>query len=203
MRLYSRASSAAAWKPEGEPQHIVVGLNGMAWGSPFASAAKPGEPQKYESDKRTPAGFYRLGRPFGFARSELNGYLTIEPGQTFCVDDLNSPDYNHIVPKSTLAPDISGEKMWLIDVYRHGIVIDYPASEEQKTGSCIFFHLWKSFERGTEGCIGAEESVVMHLQNWAAQGETIIAMFPETTLDRFSACLPPGPPQSNKSTPLN
>ena len=53
---------------------------------------------KVEGDKRAPAGFYKIGRSFGFAASHRPGYLRITDGTT-CVDDLSSPAYNTITTR--------------------------------------------------------------------------------------------------------
>ena len=67
LRRFERASPAAVWTAVGKGEPAVVGKAGLGWGWTFAAYARDGEPAKREGDKRAPAGFYPLGRPFGLS----------------------------------------------------------------------------------------------------------------------------------------
>ncbi|MFO1183175.1 MAG: L,D-transpeptidase family protein [Bauldia sp.] len=191
MERFERVSPAAPWRRIGERWPVAVGLTGVGWGWSFAQYARPGEPLKKEGDKRTPAGFFRLGRPFGFDPAALRNYLRLEKDQAFCVDDLRSPAYNTIVPRAAAGPGTSGETMWTVSLYRRGIAVDFPTNRAAAGGSCIFVHIWRSWENGTVGCVALAEPNVAELQAWASAAETVLGVIPAAARARFADCLPP------------
>src|SRR6185437_9919316 len=71
LQRFNRPSPQAPWKADGGPVAALVGHNGMGWAHAFRAYAKDGEPIKVDGDKKAPAGFYRIGRPFGFQPSRL------------------------------------------------------------------------------------------------------------------------------------
>jgi len=190
LRTFERASEAEAWAPVSESEPAVVGARGMAWGHPFVTHAEPGEPEKSEDDKRTPAGIYALGATFGFDDAKRDGHLRLASGEHYCVDDVRSPHYGRIVPKSMVGEGMSSEEMAAIDLYKRGIVIDYPPNRQSKAGSCIFVHVWEGEGIGTSGCVALPEGRTAHLQDWAKADRTAIAILPEAALSRFEGCLP-------------
>jgi L,D-peptidoglycan transpeptidase YkuD (ErfK/YbiS/YcfS/YnhG family) len=167
----------------------VIGRNGLAWGWSFRASGDPGEAPKVEGDGRTPAGLYRLGRPFGFERKAIPGYLTLEVGKTFCVDDPRSPHYNQIVARSTVPPGTSGEEMRSVPGYRDGIVVDYASDAAAKAGSCIFVHIWRSSTQGTAGCIAADRKVVVELQRWANDDGARIGVYSRQSAAEVLKCM--------------
>lgn len=189
MRRYERASSAGSWRSVGDVEPAVVGQAGLGWGPDFASSRLKGEPEKFEGDRRTPAGFYRIGKSFGFKGSPAPEHLTLEAGETVCVDDPSSQHYNTIRPRSVIGPHTSGEDMRLIPLYRRGLLIDYPSDRATKRGSCIFVHVWKAPGSGTLGCVALAETRVAALQSFAAQGPAVLGILPATAISRFADCL--------------
>ncbi len=185
MALYTRDNRAAPWRRSSSGEPVKLGEHGLAWGPGFTQLARPGEARKRESDWRTPAGIYRIGRPFGFAASTRRGYLQIG-ADTVCVDDPNSPAYNTI---TTHAGGVHGERMRDYSEYRHGLLIDYPSSHAHPADSCIFVHILTAAEETTAGCIALPEARVIALQDFAAPG-AVIAIVPRPALSRFAGCLP-------------
>lgn len=190
LQTFTRKSRTAKWKPEGAPISTVVGSAGLGWGWPFRKLSQNGEPLKEEGDKRTPAGFYRFGRPFGFDKLPLHRYMQLEPDKQFCVDAATSPHYSRIIPHDKVTAEVSGERMWEIDLYRRGLVIDYPTDRDAKAGSCIFLHVWKAADSPTVGCVATDEPEVAKLQDWIKPKQAVIAILPASALDRFKDCLP-------------
>ncbi|MEA2903028.1 MAG: hypothetical protein QOI12_415 [Alphaproteobacteria bacterium] len=188
VQIFERAAPAAPWRAVAGAEPVVVGLAGMAWGTGFRHLAGAGEPIKVEGDKRAPAGIYPVGRSFGFAASSRPGYLRLAD-DTVCVDDLASPAYNTITSRAAVGRTVSGEDMRKIDLYRRGLVVDYPADRAARAGSCIFIHIWRGPGRGTAGCVAMPEAKVASLQDFA-QGGAVIAILPRRALERFSGCLP-------------
>jgi L,D-peptidoglycan transpeptidase YkuD (ErfK/YbiS/YcfS/YnhG family) len=191
MQTFERDTPASAWTRSSAPEPTVVGARGIAWGDSFRSFARGDEPIKHEGDQRTPAGIYRFGASFGFAKTNRPGYLHLTPGANFCVDDPSSPLYGRIVPRSTVGKKVSGEDMAAFPLNKRGIVISYPSNREAKGGSCIFVHVWGGDGVGTAGCVALPEARVEHLQDWVRKRRhAAIAILPASALARFKDCLP-------------
>jgi L,D-peptidoglycan transpeptidase YkuD (ErfK/YbiS/YcfS/YnhG family) len=188
LGLYERASVAVPWRVVHAAGPAVVGRAGMAWGFPFRAFARTGEPVKVEGDKRAPAGVFRIGASFGFAASSLPGYLRLRD-DIVCVDDLSSPAYGTITSRRLVGPSVSGEDMRKIELYRRGLIVDYPTNRAARAGSCIFIHIWRGEGIGTAGCVALPEARVAALQQFAADGAAI-AILPGGALARFAGCLP-------------
>jgi L,D-peptidoglycan transpeptidase YkuD (ErfK/YbiS/YcfS/YnhG family) len=190
LQLLERPSKEAPWSKVGEARKSVLGHAGLGWAWNFAHLAADREPVKQEGDGRTPAGFFPVGRPFGFAPASVAGYVQLAPGKTFCVNDVRSPHYNTIVPRAVAGRGTSGEDMPSISLYRRGLLLDYPTSREQKGGSCIFIHLWRSPNSTTAGCVALAEPDMAHLQEWTQERPTLLAILPQAALDRMRGCFP-------------
>jgi L,D-peptidoglycan transpeptidase YkuD (ErfK/YbiS/YcfS/YnhG family) len=189
MQTFERQRSGEPWKVRGQESDAVIGRNGLAWGYPFRNRATNPQSIKAEGDGRTPAGLYRLGRPFGFEAEPLPGFLRLELGETFCVDDPSSPHYNRIVPRNSLPKNTTGEDMREVALYRHGLTVEYPSDANTKAGSCIFVHIWRSPASGTAGCVAAPESVIVDLQQWARDSDPWIAVYADEDANRLRDCL--------------
>src|SRR5262249_51326015 len=153
LRRFERLSADAKWTEVGKAEPAVVGKGGLGWGWTFAASARDGEPAKHEGDKRAPAGFYPVGRPFGLAPVAADGFLKLEPEQSFCVDDVRSSFYGRIVPRAVAGRATHGETMWTVPLYRRGLLVNYPPNRTEKAGSCVFIHVWRGPASGTAGCV--------------------------------------------------
>ncbi|MBS0533987.1 MAG: hypothetical protein JSR72_08015 [Proteobacteria bacterium] len=188
LRRFTRASLNAPWQADGGPVSALIGRNGTAWSHAFRNFAAAGEPIKVDGDKRAPAGFFAIGRSFGFAPVKRAHYLHVEEGTT-CVDDPSSPAYNTISTRARVGWQVHGENMWRVPEYRRGLLVDYPTDRAAKGGSCIFIHVRKAGAAGTAGCVALAEPEVARLQNFAAGG-AVLAIVPRPALGRFAGCLP-------------
>ncbi len=188
LRRFERSAPGRSWRQVGAVVPAVVGLTGLGW-APGEAAAPADQPRKREGDKRTPAGLFRLGCPFGLAPARLPGYLRLEPDRDICVDDPASPHYGEIIPRDE-APKVHGEDMGRVSPYRRGFVIDYPVVAATRSGSCIFLHVWRGPDNGTVGCVAMAEPAVATLQDWARPGD-VIAILPKPRADKVLACLAP------------
>lgn len=188
VQRFERAAPNTPWQLSGGPATALIGHKGIAWAHAFRSLARRGEPVKVEGDKRAPAGFYKIGRSFGFAVSDRPGYLRITEGMT-CVNDPSSPAYNTITWRAEIGPQLGGENMWRVPDYRRGLLIDYPTNRKTRAGSCIFVHLQLPGKTGTGGCVALPEPQLEAVQDHVRDG-AVIAILPRQALDRFKGCLP-------------
>jgi L,D-peptidoglycan transpeptidase YkuD (ErfK/YbiS/YcfS/YnhG family) len=192
VRLMERASRDAKWNEVGEVRKAMLGRSGIGWAWAFETVARQGEPIKQEGDGRTPAGFFHVGRPFGFETGAAKDYVRLETGKTFCVNDVRSPYYNTIMPKAQAGDGTTGEDMGRISLYRHGLFIEYPTSRERKGGSCIFIHVWRSPASATSGCVALAENNVLDLQKWSERQRrpTLLGIVSRDALNRLQSCFP-------------
>lgn len=182
LQRYERANSGIAWEPVGNAIPIVLGKNGMAWGSGAVAlddVRAKSDPVKREGDGRSPAGVFGLGTAFGYAPEPLAGtmlpYLSLT-SSTECVDDVNSASYNRIIDRSKATVDWkSSEHMREVgEAYRWGIVVNHngianpegAARPVRGEGSCIFLHIWKDAAHGTVGCTAMEPAHIEGLLRW-------------------------------------
>jgi L,D-peptidoglycan transpeptidase YkuD (ErfK/YbiS/YcfS/YnhG family) len=188
VQRFERDAPNAAWQLSGGASSALIGHNGVAWAHAFRKFARKNEPVKMEGDKCAPAGFYKIGRSFGFAVSDRPGYLRITDGMT-CVDDPSSPAYNTIATRAEVGAKVHGENMWRVPEYRRGLLVDYPSDRKARAGSCIFIHLQLPGKTGTSGCVALPEPQLEALQDHAQAG-AVLAILPRQALDRFKGCLP-------------
>lgn len=189
LQLFTRDSPALPWTPASTPHVAMIGKHGLAWGFAFLAYKRGDEPEKTEGDKRTPAGFFRIGPSFGFTRSDRPNYITVEPGETVCVEDPASPLYNTITGRSQLTPETKADNMSDTSLFRNGLFVDYPSDRQSRRGSCIFIHIWKSSDTATSGCVALPEPQVKALQQFA-EAPAVLGIVPLTARDRFPGCLP-------------
>ena len=189
LQLFTRSAADAPWTPATAGEPVMVGKKGLAWGFAFLAYKREGEAEKVEGDKRTPAGFFKLGPSFGFAASKRDGYIKVEPGETVCVEDPASPHYNTITKRSRLAPETKADNMRDTSLFRNGLFVDYPSDRATRRGSCIFIHVWKTPDTKTSGCVALPEPRVKALQKFSEAG-AVLGVLPETAAERFSGCLP-------------
>lgn len=189
LRLFERVQPQADWRLVGAAEPVNVGSRGVAWGRPFRDLAGADEPIKIEGDRRTPAGIYAIGRPFGFAPSALAGYLQVQ-ADSVCVEDPSSPAYNTIVSAKVIGRTKGLENMRATPRYRRGLFVDYPTDATDKAGSCIFIHIWKGPASGTSGCVTMPEHRVAALQKFTNQHPTVLVLVPQSALGKLGACLP-------------
>lgn len=189
MRLFERDAPKQPWRALGDAEPALVGRAGMAWSHFYRELRRGNEPIKVEGDKRAPAGVYPIGRTFGTVPSLRRGHLQVTQ-DTVCVHDLASPQYNNIVSRSRIGPNVGVENMSRVQpMYRRGLLVDYPTDAKARAGSCIFIHVWKSPTVGTAGCVSLPEPRVEALQEFSAPG-AVLAILPRRALGRLAGCLP-------------
>lgn len=191
LQTFERKTYRSPWQSVSGPQPAMLGNYGVAWAQSYRTFAQGDEPIQVEGDNRSPAGVFALGETFGFDDAGKPLHISLENNRHICVDDLASPYYNQIVSRDVAGPGTHAEEMRSIATYRRGIVIDMPTDRENRTGSCIFIHVWNDDSVGTGGCIGLPENSVEELQDWGGGGQAVIAILPAPARDRLGPCLPP------------
>jgi L,D-peptidoglycan transpeptidase YkuD (ErfK/YbiS/YcfS/YnhG family) len=160
------------WNAVSAPIPVLLGKNGLAWGSGLAGQEEQGLHKK-ERDGRAPAGIFAIGEVFGYETKLPAGgdypYHQVNEGDVWS-DDPRSPNYNrHIVIDPKNPPDnYSHEKMrsgdfayhWLVEI-RHNSDPPVPGQ-----GSAIFFHIRRGVNRATTGCTTMAEPELVKMITW-------------------------------------
>jgi len=153
----------------GAPFAIVVGRSGLGWDEHLHVESATAAPFKHEGDGRAPAGIFPLGTAFGY-ESSLSTHLSYLPltATIECVDDPRSAHYNQLVDGHVVARDWdSSEQMRRNDeLYHYGVVVNYNQPSVAGAGSCIFLHVWRNVESGTDGCTAMEPDNILMLLHW-------------------------------------
>jgi L,D-peptidoglycan transpeptidase YkuD (ErfK/YbiS/YcfS/YnhG family) len=171
LQRYERDRPQAPWRPVGAPLAAVVGRNGLGWGLGLHGTPPPQQAVKREGDGKAPAGLFRLGTAFGYAKAAATRlpYLALTAGVE-CIDDAAHPGYNTLADRSGVARDwSSSERMRRDDeLYRLGVVVEHNASPRPipGRGSCIFLHVWRGPDAGTAGCTALSAADVESLLGW-------------------------------------
>ena len=171
--LFSKVE--ARWNPERGDTPVMLGENGMGWGSGIHHpVADP--PQKVEGDSKAPAGVFRLGSAFGYDTYPPAGtsipYRNITEDDYY-VDDVESEDYNRWVrlDGNTETPQQmwnSWEEMKRPDhLYELGAVVEHNAAPVVKgRGSAIFLHVWRARGAPTAGCTAMAKEDLAAVIRW-------------------------------------
>ena len=190
LALYSR--NGAQWEVPEASWPVVIGLKGMAWGTGLHTQEEPG-PVKREGDLTTPAGVFWVGESYGYSNLPPEGtrwlYQMVDENWV-CVDDPTSTSYNKIFscPLDFKKDWDHAEKMrraddlykWVVNIQQN-----YPLMLKGG-GSCIFFHVWRKSNSGTEGCVAMEEKNMVNLLQWLdPQCKPATAIFPEAVYQKI------------------
>ncbi|MDX8341410.1 L,D-transpeptidase family protein [Draconibacterium sp. IB214405] len=123
--------------------------------------------EKVEGDGKSPSGIFALGNLFTY----LDSVDTQMPFQTTTaddkwIDDPESESYNCFVQGETDAK--SYENLLLkSDAYKFCMVIEYNTKPVVKgKGSAIFFHLNKTGNESTAGCVAITEENMLRVLKW-------------------------------------
>ncbi len=172
MQRFERADPDSAWRAIDQPEPVVVGRTGIAWGVGFDGVSTEG-PHKHEGDGKAPAGVFPLDTVFGFAptgsmETARLPYVQLLP-TTDCVDDTASSHYNTVVDRGSV-PVVdwkSAEHMRQVAQYEVGVMVGYNATPPVKgRGSCIFLHIWAGPGSHTAGCTAFSEPTVREVIRW-------------------------------------
>lgn len=192
-RLQRYERTGKNWKAVGDAFDVVVGRNGLAWGTGLHEPPKE-EPIKKEGDGKSPAGIFILSSAFGFAKKEEANWLRLPythvTESTECVDDVKSNHYNRIVDKFQVGDFDwnSSEKMLQVgEQYRWGIFVNHNTYPRVKgDGSCIFLHIRAASDKGTSGCTAMESANMDTLLKWLDKNKRpVLVQLPQNEYERL------------------
>lgn len=193
-RIFERKSTSAKWKAVGESFPVVVGKNGLAWGTGLNQL--PSDTgmilMKKEGDGKAPAGIFSLTETFGSSDKPSFVKLPFTRLEEFteCVDDEKSIHYNKIVNRMQVGDYDwkSSEKMLAVGTeYDLGVFVAHNSNPITKGGgSCIFLHIWKDAETGTAGCTAMERKNLETIMNRiVAAKNPVLIQLPENSYKEF------------------
>jgi L,D-peptidoglycan transpeptidase YkuD (ErfK/YbiS/YcfS/YnhG family) len=167
MSMFKRGGRNSPWQRRGSTIAVRVGRAGLAWGRGVIDATSLSGPRKKEGDDKAPAGIFRLTSVFGFKRETKMPFVALSE-DLVAVDDPRSRYYNRLVDESKIdKPDWKhAEKLFGVDVYTRGVVVEHNVPPKPNAGSCIFLHTWKSPLTSTSGCTAMSEKNLVDLIRW-------------------------------------
>lgn len=124
-------------------------------------------PVKREGDDRAPAGVFRVRSVFGSNAQTKMPFIPLTKN-IIAVDDPASRYYNRLVDRTKIYSRDwrHAERLFGVDVYRLGIVVEHNAPPKRGAGSCIFLHVWKSPGVSTSGCTAMSERDLVRVIRW-------------------------------------
>jgi D-alanyl-D-alanine dipeptidase len=174
---FERKRAGGKWKRVGKAWRANIGKNGLAAGRGLLEWCGPDEERKAESDKKSPAGVFRLGGMYGYGpglKAAPRGKLKRINRTMACVSDPDSDSYNRIVDTATterdwdwtrplMRPD--GIKSRTIVVGLNGAADPDGDPPVPGAGSCVLFHLARG-HRPTVGCTSLKAAALDALIAW-------------------------------------
>jgi len=146
---------------------VNIGKNGLGWGlGEIELTQKETQATKFEGDKKAPIGVFKLTNIFGYKHnSDYKLPYLYTSKNLICVDDSNSPFYNHIIEAN--GDERSFEYMKRDDEqYKLGLVVSHNENAIKKRGSCIFLHVYKSEDSSTAGCTAMSYHDIQKIASW-------------------------------------
>jgi len=160
------------WRAVSQPQRVLFGKNGLAWGIGVAGQDESGLRQA-EGDKRAPAGIFEIGKVYTYSQSLPDGanypFHTVTAADAW-VEDPSLPDYNRHVRIDLSNPPAWFKKQqmkqddfahaWKIEI-RHNADPPLPGH-----GSAIFFHIQRGPNRHSAGCTTMPQPAILSIIRW-------------------------------------
>jgi L,D-peptidoglycan transpeptidase YkuD (ErfK/YbiS/YcfS/YnhG family) len=144
-----------------KPVPVLFGRGGLVWGR--GAVPVEAKTRKTEGDRKAPAGFFAIGKVFGYEKGLPQGSDATYPYRQVTrwdawPDDPRNPSYNrHVVidPANGVPAWFEKQKMrlgddayhWLIEVRHNSDPKPVPGG-----GSAIFFHTRRGVDTPSHGC---------------------------------------------------
>jgi len=160
------------WRAVSQPQRVLFGANGLAWGIGVAGQNEPGR-HKAEGDKRAPAGIFALGKVYTYETKLPPGadypFYTVTAADAW----IGNPELLHynehvVVDLQNPPPWFKKEQMkqddfahhWKIEI-RHNSDPPVPGA-----GSAIFFHIQRGPNKHSSGCTTMPQPALLSIIRW-------------------------------------
>jgi D-alanyl-D-alanine dipeptidase len=186
LRRFERTEYA--WEQVGPAIPVMVGRNGLGWGRGLVDPPNSSDPQKVEGDGRSPAGLFYLPYAFGYAAADQVPQIKLQYVQCTasaeCVEDTNSPFYNIIKDRASLAKTDwqKSEKMRRSDdKYKLGLFIAHnTATPKPEAGACVFMESWDEPGHPTSGNTAMSMGSLESLLGWLAdRSKPVLVQLPQ------------------------
>ncbi|MGH8047585.1 MAG: L,D-transpeptidase family protein [Chthoniobacterales bacterium] len=160
------------WKAVSQPQRVLFGKDGLAWGIGLAGQEQPGLHKK-EGDKRAPAGLFSLGKVYTYSTKLPGGadypFYTVGPADAW-ISNPALPHYNeHVVVDPKNPPPWFAKEQMRQDDFAHAWKIEIRHNEDSPVpgaGSAIFFHIQRGENKHTSGCTTMPQPAILNLITW-------------------------------------
>lgn len=176
------------WKAVGESISVELGSKGLAWGLGLHSVPDGAKNLKYEGDKKSPAGIFRLAFAFGATSLKLKYPYKQMSSVHRCVDDSKSISYNRVIDSKKIPKDYTTyEHMKLASgLYDYGIFVEHNVAQVPMRGSCIFLHIRKGAARPTVGCTAMDRDKIKELLVWLdVDKNPLLIQAPQSQIDKL------------------
>jgi D-alanyl-D-alanine dipeptidase len=182
LQRYERSSTNDTWRTVDKEVSVILGRNGMGWGSGLHGDPMLTQDQfkgpiiTKEGLKRSPVGVFKIPEAFGKNPAKNWGvklpYTQISE-TTYCSGDKN---YNKIVDSKVVGEEDweRGESMYHYvygdgddyGVYNKGAVIGHNSEGRYGRGACFFIHVQRKSKSPTAGCTAMLEQDVEDVISW-------------------------------------
>lgn len=193
--IYLFENNNSKWKLQDKKIKGVIGKKGLAWGLGIHDETLMVENKdlfKKEGDRKTPAGIFYLGKAMGYAKEKVSGSSLDYSQMTkkhHGVDDPESKFYNKIVNVTKIKKDYNSYEKMLRndDLYKRLFEIKHNEKNLRGMGSLIFFHIWRSQNKGTAGCTAVSEKDIIKILKWLDQKKNpVIIQLPRSVYQKLS-----------------
>jgi L,D-peptidoglycan transpeptidase YkuD (ErfK/YbiS/YcfS/YnhG family) len=176
-----------------KPLPVLIGTHGMAWGRGIFSPPDRSLPEKVEKDGRAPAGIFRLGPVYGYAKAAPPDstwpYLQVGKWDAW-IDDPKLPHYNEHVrvdPRNVPAWFESQRMRLGDDAYRWLLEIKHnTAPAVPGFGSAIFFHVRRGPDKPTVGCTTMALADLEKIIRWLRpEADPVYVLLPRAAYERL------------------
>ncbi|MDF1876821.1 L,D-transpeptidase family protein [Sulfurimonas sp. SAG-AH-194-L11] len=171
---------------------VNLGTNGLGWGiGEIELLHKSNEALKYEGDKKSPAGIFKLTDIFGYSYESNYKLPYLHASKNLiCVDDSDSNFYNAIIEAN--GNEKSFEFMKRSDYqYKYGIFVAHNKNAKRQRGSCIFLHIQKDVNSSTAGCTSMDEYSLKKIISLLDKNKNpILIQIPKSSLKEIQKLYP-------------
>ena len=175
IQLFER--DGKTWRSVSQPQRVLFGANGLAWGIGVAGQDEPGL-HKIEGDKRAPAGLFALGKIYTYSTGLPAGadypFYTVRAADAW-ISDPALPHYNqHVVVDLANPPPWFAKQQMRQNDPPHAWKVEIRHNEDPPkpgAGSAIFFHIQRGENIHSSGCTTMPRPAILGIVKWLREDQ--------------------------------